>query len=64
MHSSSEEHDKSFNSQSALSVLMYLGNNTCPECAFAIDAWAQYSVNPKKTHAKAIRRIRRYLKGT
>jgi hypothetical protein len=59
-----EEHDDSFNYRSAIGMLMYLGNNTCPEISFAINACAQHSVNPKKPHADAVRRICRYLKGT
>ena len=60
----SELHDDSFNYRSAIGMLLYLGNNTRPECAYAINAAAQYSLNPKKPHADAIRRIARYLKGT
>jgi len=58
------EHNNSFNYRSALGVLMYLGNNTRPECSYAINACAQYSVAPKHAHAEAVRRIVRYLKGT
>ena len=54
----------SFNFRSALGMLMCLGNNTRPECAFAINACAQYSIAPKVPHAEAVRRICRYLKGT
>ena len=43
---------------------MYLGNNTRPECAYAINACAQYSIDPKQPHGEAIRRICRYVKGT
>ena len=60
----SEDHDGSYNYRSALGMLMYLGNNTRPECAYAINACAQYSISPKKPHADAVRRICRYLKGT
>ena len=63
-HRDSQPHDDSFNYRSALGMLMYLGNNTRPECAFAINACAQYSINPKLPHAEAVRRICRYLKGT
>ena len=60
----SPDHNGSFNYRSALGMLMYLVNNTRPECAFAVNACAQYSINPKAPHAEAIRRICRYLKGT
>ena len=59
-----EAHDGSFNYRSAIGMLLYLGNNTRPECAFAINACAQHAINPKKPHAEAVRRICRYLKGT
>jgi hypothetical protein len=63
-HVDSEAHNGSFNYRSALGMLMYLVNNTRPECAFAVNACAQYSINPKAPHAEAIRRICRYIKGT
>jgi hypothetical protein len=64
-HHDSQDHDpSSFGYRSALGMLMYLVNNTRPECAYAVNACAQYSINPKVPHAEAVRRICRYLKGT
>ena len=60
----SEDFDQSFNYRSAIGMLLYLGNNTRPDCAYAINACAQYSINPKKPHGEAVKRICRYLKGT
>ena len=60
----SQPHDMSFNYRSALGMLMYLVNNTRPECAYAVNACAQYSMNPKLPHAEAVRRVCRYIKGT
>lgn len=60
----SESHNHSFNYRSALGMLMYIVNNTRPDCAFAVNACAQYSINPKMPHGEAVRRICRYLKGT
>jgi len=60
----SPPHNGSFNYRSALGMLMYLTNNTRPECAYAVNACAQYSVDPRVPHAEAVRRICRYLKGT
>lgn len=63
-HADSEPHNGSFNFRSALGMMMYLVNNTRPECAFAVNSCAQYSINPKQPHAEAVRRICRYFKGT
>ena len=63
-HADSEDHNGSFNYRSALGMLMYLVNNTRPECAFAVNSCAQYSINPKQPHAEAVLRICRYIKGT
>ena len=64
-HKDSEHHDRgSFNYRSALGMLQYLTNNTRPEIAFATNASAQYSIDPRKPHSEAVRRICRYLKGT
>ena len=43
---------------------MHSTNNTRPECAFAVNSAAQFTIDPKKPHGEAIRRITRYLKGT
>ena len=63
-HEDAQDHNGSFNFRSALGMLMYLANNTRPECAFAVNACAQYSINPKLPHAEAVRRVCRYIKGT
>ena len=64
-HHDSQDHDNAtFSYRSALGMLMYLVNNTRPECAYAVNVCAQYSINPKQPHAEAVRRICRYLKGT
>jgi hypothetical protein len=48
----------------ALGMLMYLVNHTCPDIAFAVNQCARFSFGPKLTHAKAIKRIVRYLQAT
>ena len=63
-HHDSPLHNGSFNYRSALGMLMYLTNNTRPECAYAVNVCAQYSVEPRQAHAEAVRRVCRYLKGT
>jgi hypothetical protein len=43
---------------------MYLGNNTRPDIAFAVNQCARFSFSPKVSHAKALKQIVRYLHGT
>ena len=45
-------------------MLMYLANNTRPDIAHAVHAFARYSHIPKQTHATTVKYILRYLKGT
>jgi hypothetical protein len=45
-------------------MLLYLSSNTRPDITFAVHQCARYSHNPKQSHAKAIKRIIRYLQGT
>ena len=63
-HLDAPSHTGSFNYRSALGMLMYLTNNTRPECAYAVNICAQYSIDPRQPHAEAVQRICRYLKGT
>ena len=43
--------------------MQYVGQNTHPECAYAINACARYCVDPRAVHGTALKRIGRYLKG-
>eukprot|EP00977_Amphora_coffeiformis_P011220 scaffold2698_cov213-Amphora_coffeaeformis.AAC.1 len=63
-HALSDDQNGSFNYRSAIGMMMYLVNNTRPECAFSVNSCAQYSIAPKVPHAEAVRRICRYVKGT
>lgn len=45
-------------------MLLYLSGNTRPDITFAVHQCARYSHCPKQSHAKAVKRIIRYLKGT
>jgi hypothetical protein len=45
-------------------MLLYLSSNTRPDITFAVHQCARYSHAPKQSHAKAIKRIIRYLQGT
>ena len=53
-----------FNYRSVVGMLLYLGNNTRPDCAFAIHQAARFSNDPRVTHGEALKRIGRYLQGT
>ena len=56
--------DEGFNYRSVVGMLLCLGNNTRPDCAFAIHQAARFSNNPRQPHGKALKRIGRYLQGT
>jgi hypothetical protein len=45
-------------------MLLYLSSNSRPDIQFAVHQCARFTHNPKESHAKAIKRICRYLKGT
>jgi hypothetical protein len=52
------------NYRSILGMMMYLGTNTRPDCAFAINQCARFSNDPRLPHETALKRIGRYLLGT
>lgn len=59
--------DEPFNQiqyQSAVGSLMYLGMNTRPDIAYAVNNLARFNSNPQKEHWTAMKRVLRYLKGT
>ena len=49
---------------SIVGMLMYLGQNTRPDIAFAVHQCARFTHNPKHSHAVGVKRIIRYLQGT
>jgi hypothetical protein len=49
---------------SIVGMLLYLSTNTRPDITFAVSQLARFSLNPKQSHAKAIKIIVRYLAGT
>ena len=63
-HMESPPFDEAFNYRSALGMLQYIGNNTHPECCYAINSCARYCITPRQAHGTALKRIGRYLKGT
>ena len=48
----------------AVGMLLYLSSNTRPDIQFAVHSAARFTHNPKHSHAQAVKRICRYLKGT
>jgi hypothetical protein len=55
---------ESWNYASAVGMLLYLSSNSRPDIQFAVHQCARFTHNPKESHALAIKRIARYLKGT
>ena len=50
--------------QSAVGSLLYLSVATRPDIAYAVSNVAKFSANPTTQHWTAVKRIRRYLRGT
>ena len=64
-YNDSEPFDRSlFNYRSAIGIAQYLGNNTRPDCAYAINSCARFCVDPREPHGAAVKRLVRYIKGT
>ena len=53
-----------WNYAAAVGMLLYLSSNTRPDIQFAVHSAARFTHNPKHSHAQAVKRICRYLKGT
>ena len=45
-------------------MLMFLATNSRPDIAYAVNQCARFTHDPKASHATAVKRIVRYLKGT
>ena len=56
--------DEEWDYASVVGMLMFLGQNTRPDCTFAINQVARFTHDPKQSHGEAVKRIIRYLKGT
>jgi hypothetical protein len=59
-----EAFDEQWKYSTVIGMLLYLSGNTRPDITFAVHQCARFSHNPRKSHAVAIKRILRYLKGT
>ena len=53
-----------WNYRSIVGMLIYLSTNTRPDITFAVSQVARFGNDPKVSHARAIKRILRYLRGT
>jgi Reverse transcriptase (RNA-dependent DNA polymerase) len=49
---------------SVIGMLMFLANNSRPDIAFATHQCARFTHGPRNSHALAVKKIVRYLKGT
>jgi Reverse transcriptase (RNA-dependent DNA polymerase) len=56
--------DESFHYRAAIGKLNFLEKSTRPEIAYAVHQAARFSVDPKESHGRAVRRLCRYLAGT
>lgn len=63
-HTKSDDYDGSFNYRSIIGKLNYLEKGSRPDIAYITHQCARFSTCPKVEHAKAIRWLARYLKGT
>ena len=59
-----EDFDKSFNYRSVVGKLNYLEKGTRSDIAYITHQCARFTESPKESHAKALRWLGRYLKGT
>ena len=55
---------KTWNYPSVVGMLLYLPGNTRPDITMAVSQVCHFSHSPKQSHAKAVKHILRYLKGT
>ena len=55
---------ESWDYASIVGMLMYLGQNTCPDIAFAVHQCARFTHSPKHSHAVGVKRIICYLQGS
>ena len=59
-----EPMSEEWNYRSIIGMLIYLSTNTRPDITFAVSQVARYGNNPKASHARAVKKILRYLRGT
>ena len=57
-------HDRHFNYRSVVGKLLYIEKSTRPDLAYSVHQCARYSAEPRVNHARALKRIARYVKAT
>ena len=62
--SNGSERQERWNYRSVIGMMLYLSSNSRPDITFAVNQVARFSVDPKRSHEIAVKRIARYLKGT
>ena len=63
-HADSPDFDKSFDYRSVVGMLNYLDAGSRSDISYATHQCARYTAEPKEEHAKAIRWLTRYLRGS
>ena len=63
-HTTSKDHDSSFDYRSIIGKLGSLEKGSLPEIAYIVHQCARFSIAPEIEHARAIRWLARYLRGT
>ena len=56
--------DELWDYAAVVGMRMYLATNSRPDIAYTVNQCARFTHSPKASHAAAIKRIVRYLKGT
>ena len=59
-----ENRKNNWNYRTAIGMLTYLQGTSRPDISMAVHQCARFSVNPKLSHERAVKRIGRYLLGT
>jgi hypothetical protein len=61
---SGEPFNEEWSYPQVVGMLLYLSSNSRPDIQFAVHQCARFTHFPRKSHAEALKRIARYLKGT
>jgi hypothetical protein len=56
--------DEEWSYPSVVGMLLYLSSNSRPEIQFSVHQCARFMHSPRASHAEAVKRIAKYLKGT
>ena len=59
-----QAYQEQWNYSSVVGMLLYLSGNSRPDIAFAVNQAARFTHDPKQSHAIAVKKIVRHIKGT